>query len=99
MTSRGIFPRKDYRRGRGFVGMVALKLVTVKNSMLRPEGTGNLMRALCPIPSLVEVLSQSGFSRDVHNRAQSPLVSPPPARAHKIAAKSAKKRARMARPE
>jgi len=96
MTSRGIFPRKDYRRGRGLVGMTALKLVTMRNSMLRRQGTETGMRSLGPVSTLVEVLSQSGFSRDVHNRAQSSLVSPPAARADKIAVKSAKKCAGMA---
>ena len=54
------------------------------------------MRALCPISTLVEVLSQSGFFQMLHNRVRSSLVSPSPARAREFAAKSAKKCARMA---
>jgi hypothetical protein len=47
---RDIPARKDYRRGRGLVGRMALKYVTVKNSTARPSKKEK--RILCPsLPS------------------------------------------------
>jgi hypothetical protein len=88
MTSRGIFPRMDYRRGRGLVGTMGPEFVTAKTSMVRPSRTE--MRVLCPFGTLRKSSPTAVFP-EMFTIELNPLSSHrSPVRVHKTAVKSAK---------